>query len=725
MKRTLLNIMLFLLPLCALSQNFRTVNDGNASSSGFGSGSTFDPFGRNQKDSLSGKEDEVKVPKEIHQWNIDPVFGTVQPIDADTAQYLFQNWQMTEGERGEYNYLGNMGAPRLSRIFMNRPTETEFSFLQPYDYFTIDTDEFIFTDTKSPYTNLSYHSSGNKIMGDDRFKAYFATNAGKKFGAGFLFDYLYGRGRYDNQSTALMNFSLFSYYRSDRYNYHLIASRYHMKMAENGGITDDNYISNPELTENNSSNFATTDIPVLFDRTWNRNEMWTGTFSHNYNLGFYRNEAKESVAKDTIQSDTATIETEFPSLAAYTAKSDSIAIDSTAEEDVVRKFVPVARITHTLDFFTNRREFISYQNYNNYYYNTFLPYDSLDRSRELTVKNTVALSLREGFSKWAFANVTAFASYEYNRYTLPDTMPGTKKEFRHNYSEHIINVGGLIESTRSEHFKFRVLGETSINKENLGEFNIEGNADYNFRIGKHQALLRGEGFIKNDNPSFFYTNYHSEHYWWDKELDNEFRTRIGGKFEVEGWGTTIKAGVENIKNYTYLANTSVNNGTRYLYRINVEQESDHIQIISATIGQKLRFGIFNFEAEATYQKSSKEDIIPLPALNAYANAYIKFKIARVLNTEIGADAYYFTEYDAPDYSPALGAFTLQNPEDRIKIGNYPVVNIYANFLLKETRFYVKLHHLNEGTGNMNAFLAPHYPLPGRVLWFGLSWNFYN
>lgn len=34
-----------------------------------------------------------------------------------------------------------------------------------------------------------------------------------------------------------------------------------MKLAENGGITDDEYITNPEKTESGSKNFGTNDIP--------------------------------------------------------------------------------------------------------------------------------------------------------------------------------------------------------------------------------------------------------------------------------------------------------------------------------------------------------------------------------------------------------------------------------------------------------------------------------
>ena len=35
------------------------------------------------------------------------------------------------------------------------------------------------------------------------------------------------------------------------------------------------------------------------------------------------------------------------------------------------------------------------------------------------------------------------------------------------------------------------------------------------------------------------------------------RTRLEGKLSLNRWGTQLRAGVENIKNYTYLANASI------------------------------------------------------------------------------------------------------------------------------------------------------------------------
>ncbi len=680
MKKVFTYILATLLPCIAIAQNVE----------GFGSGEEFNPFYKAEKDS---SKRNLKVPIEIHQWHIDELFGEVTPVNADTLQYMYQNWHQTEGMNGEYNTLGNMGSPRQSRIFFSRPTNTVFDFLAPYDYFVTRPGELFFTDTKSPYTNLTYHTSGSRVDGDDRFRAYFATNAGKKFGVGGMFDYLYGRGRYDNQSSALMNFSLFSYYRSERYNYHFMGSRYHMKLAENGGIENDDYIKRPEETDGSNSNFSPADIPVNFEKTWNRNEVYTAYFTHNYNFGFYRE--KETIVADSIKEE--------------------------------KEFVDVLRLMHTIELTSATRQYRSHEQPADFYASNFLRADSMDQYKNISVANRVGISLREGFKKWAFANITAYASHKYNRYTMPDTIFATGKEYAHKYNEHTLSVGGIIESNLRENIKYRVLGETAISGDDLGAFSLEGTSKALFKLWGKEAKIEANAFIKNNRPSFYYRHFHSEHYWWDdKELDKEFKTRVEIKAEIEKTRTKIKAGIENIKNYTYFASApTTDSDKKELSRLTVNQADENIRVFSATLNQGFKLGVLNIDTEVTYQKSSNQEILPLPDLNLYANCYIKFRIAKVLNTELGADVRYFTAYNAPDYSPALGQFCLQNPGSEVEIGDYPIASVYANFLLKQTRFYVKYQHVNEGSGNRNSFLVPHYPVNPAILWIGLSWNFYN
>ena len=692
MIKKIFTLLICLLPVTIWGQEIMQHQHEEHKGTGLGNGEIFSPFRNNPKDSTNSN---LKVPKDIRQWHIDEYSGKVIPTTPDTLQFMFQNWHLTEGMNGEYNFLGNMGTPRQSRVFFNRPTTTSFDFLQPYDYFYLCPNEFFFTDTKSPYTNLSYHNAGNRQNGDDRFRAYFSTNAGKKFGIGFLIDYLYARGRYDKQATSLANFTLFSFFKNDRYDYNLLASHYRMKQAENGGITDDRYITRPEETDGMNSNFTSTDIPVNLYSSWNRNTTFDAFFTHGYNFGFYR----EKLAAD----------------------SSGVVKDSTENE-----FVRVARITHVADVKYREHEFINHQQVPNYYADNYLPYDSTDLTTNLKVRNRIAFSLCEGFHKYAFADITAFAEYKYDRYALPDTTPDGQ-EFKKNYNEHILSVGGSISSMQGEHLKYDINGEASLIGEDFGAFSIDGEVVFDFKLWKRDMQLKAKAFIKNNRPSFYYRHYHAEHYWWDNDLNKEFKTRIEGYFEIPSWRTRLSAGFENIKNYTYIANESQPSGAagKYLWRLKVRQDNANIQVFSATLKQDFKLGIFNLNTEVTYQHSSNSDILPLPMINAYANAFIKFRIAKVLHTEIGADARYFTKYYAPDYSPALGQYVQQNQANKIAIGNYPLASVYANFLLKQARFYVKYYHVNEGLGNREYFLAPHYPMSPAVLSLGLSWNFYN
>ena len=65
---------------------------------------------------------------------------------------------------------------------------------------------------------------------------------------------------------------------------------------------------------------------------------------------------------------------------------------------------------------------------------------------------------------------------------------------------------------------------------------------------------------------------------------------------------------------------------------------------------------------------------------------MKFKIAKVLSCDLGADVRYFTEYYAPDYSPALGSYTVQDGTDKIKNWQLPICQCICQFLVKAHPF---------------------------------------
>lgn len=666
--------------------------------------------------------DANTIPIGLFSWKIDDRLGNITKVPVDTLQSGFQNTNDMGGPTGHYNYLGNLGSPRMSRIFFDRPENSQFIYLDPYDFSVQKPKDVIFTNTLSPFTNLTYYKSLNSRNGEERFKSYFAINANKKLGFGFNIDYLYGRGMYTDQNTAFFNGNLFAYYWGDKYNMHFIFSNNNLKMAENGGISDDRYITNPLDMAEGKKQYNSTDIPTNLNKVWNHNTSYRVFLTHRYNLGFYKNNEK----------------TQTDSLSNLKTVTDSLTNKIAEKADTTESslvFVPVTSFIHTLQADLDTRRYITQDNAQaqKLYENNFFGTDSIDNMKRTSVKNTFGIALREGFNKWAKAGLTAYITHEYRDFTLSDTTGIDNNRILKHYKENNLFVGGEIQKEQGKLLHYNVLGEFGIAGEDAGQFRLEGKGDLNLNLFGDTVRLEANAYIKNLNPVFFYRHFHSKHYWWDNnDLSKIMRTRVEGRLNIRKWGTSLRAGVENIKNYTYLDNASItvtnNEGKVTSYKNNavVKQDGNNIQVFTAMWEQKLKAGIFHLDTEMVFQKSSNEDVLPLPKLSAYANLYLKAALVKnVFNVELGADARYFTKYYAPDYSPVMGQFYLQNPNDKIEIGGYPMINVYANLQWKRTRIFIMMYHINQGSGDSNYFLAPHYPINPKMLKLGISWNFFD
>lgn len=638
------------------------------------------------------KKENKFVPVDVRAWNIDNVYGNRIDIAVDTTLHQFHNSNLSEGLNGHYNHLGNLGSPRINRIFMERTDNDEFIFLRPFSQFYIPTDKFIFYNTKSPYLNATYNFCGSKTTGDDHIKVIYTNNIGKRINIGCLFDYMYGQGYYANQSTSYMGASTWASYLGDSYDFHFYYTHNFMKLAENGGITDEEYITKPE---NMKQSYNSDDIPTWLSKTWSKQEHDIIHFNHRYNIGFTREEG-----------------------------------DSTNIHEV---FVPVTSIFHTFDLRYVRRGYIAYSTPDNYHTYTYLSNDSTnDRTKDFVMKNIVGLSLREGFNKYAAAGLNAYIGFEHQSFEMPDTVVTTYENntglpYKHKVSENSMSIGGQLIRTQGTMLHYNVNAEFTMTGERSGDFSVVGKGELNIPVMGDTAQLVINAYIKNQKPSYYFRHYHSTHAWWDIDFDKEMRTRIEGQLTIPHTQTILTVGVENIKNYTYFQNTGeqYTTGSTKGYNNNVtpRQSSDNIQVISANLRQNFKLGILHIDNDITYQNSSKGNVLPLPTLSLYSNLYICFRMAKVLNCELGGDIKFFTEYNAPDYSPVISQFMVQNQQNLIKIGNYPIISAYVNLDLKRTRFYIQYYHANQSNGRY--FLAPGYPINPSCIRAGISWNFYD
>ncbi len=663
-------------------------------------GNQIDPS--TQPDNLDSIDVEVQsIPPKLYMWQVSSLLGDRKLMPADTASLNFQNSNLVEGMTGHYNYLGNLGAPRLSRLFFERRNDEPTMFLEPFSSFYFRPEEAKFTNSNVPYTNLTYYKAGSKVNGEERFKSYFSVNANKRLAFGFNVDYLYGRGYYLNQSTAYFNAGLFASYIGDKYQMHAVYNNFHLKMNENGGITDDRYITRPEEMEDPG---GTSYIPVNLEQTSNRNHDFYVYLTHRYRLGFSREATRIEETKDKV--------------ARRKAERDSTAIPM--DTIITEEFVPVTSFIHTFKIERSNHRFRSGSEptgedaiYDNTY---FQEGTSNDSTLAISVKNVLGISLLEGFNKYAKAGLTAYLSHKFSRYTLMNMDVDANAPRTIDYTEHEVFAGGELAKRQGTLLHYNVNGEVGLAGKAIGQFRVNGDLDLNFRLWKDTVNFYARGYVSNTLPSFYMRHYHSNHYTWDNDnMSKEFRTRVEGELNIGRWGTNLRAGVENIKNYTYFGQQAL-----------PEQYSGNVQVLSAVLKQNFKAGIFHLDNEIAWQKSSNSTVLPLPEFSLYHNFYLLAKLAKkILTVQLGANLTYFTTYHAPAYQPAIQQFHLQPADDQVEIGGYPIISAYANLHLKRTRLFVMMYHLNAGMGNANSFLVPHYPLNQRLLKIGVSWNFYD
>lgn len=615
-------------------------------------------------------------PTRFTAWKIVERTGDRYLVPMDTALHNYHQTTLPDGYSVAMGYLGNLGSPLISKIFFERKEKDQFVFYDSYYPYNKDPDNQLFYNVRIPYSNLSYQTAGSSQNQEERLQGRITMNFGKKLNVGLDLDFLQAKGFYNSQSVKFNDLVFYGNYLSDRIETHFFASSAGITQYENGGISDDNFITQPDSIE---QSFTSKDIPTRMSNTWNRLKTNQFYVSGRYNLG-YRKQAES---------------------------------DETPGE-----FVPVASLILTSRYREQYRRFLSYDTLfvdqqNNIraidtlYKHNYYPQAVDDSTHYSSFKNTFAISMREGFKDWVKFGLTAFVEHDLRNYSMVDTVGNG----RFTHRENAVVIGGILNKQQDDNLRFNVQADMGVLGYNLGEFRISGNVQTGFYISGKRTELEAEAYIKNLKPKFLEENYQSKYFWWNKNFDDTRRVYVGGRLFIPFTNTTLSLGVENLQNFLYFDAEK-----------NPTQESSNIQVLTARIDQKLRFGIFNWDNQAVYQTSSNQNAIPVPTLSLYSNMYLKTKIVNELTLQLGVDAHFHTKYFAPGYEPALLQFYNQR---EMEIGNYPISTFYADMHLKQTRFFVMMYNVASLVMKPNYFSLPHYPVNSMLFKMGLSFNLYN
>ncbi len=620
--------------------------------------------------SASSKKKEVAL--RVRSWTIDKTLGERRETPLDTLSLNFQNLAVPERNATvAASYLANIGSPFLSMVYADRQAEEKFIFMQPYDQWKTSNEEMCYINTTRPYTNGTYVTTiGNDQSQEENFKFSFTANFNKRLNIGADYESVNSRGFYTNLAARDVLAHFFANYLGERYQAHGRYSINRFENKENGGITNDDYITKPLEMSGGYREYESLNIPVALSNTYNLTTFNELFFNHKYHLGFYKEEINE--AGDTLE-----------------------------------VFVPVSSFIHTLEGNIGHKFYDSNTANASYYNRVANISDKLtaDSVSLITLRNTLGLSLNEGFHRWMKFGLTAYAEHEYRRYGSNTGSLG------YPHSENLLWVGGRLSSTQDSILQFRADAKLSLLGDYIGNFDVNGSLNSSFRLWKQTVDIAAEAFVRNEKPDYFYRHFYSNHYAWNQDLQNIYRVRMQGVLSIPGWGSSLKGGVENISNYVYFDGNA-----------QASQYDGQIQVLYAQWKQQLSAGIFHFDFDVVGQMSSRPQVLPLPALAAYGNVYLRTRLSKVMLTHIGVDCRYFSSYYVPAYNPALGQYYLQTEK---KIGNYPYMNVYANMHLKQARFFVMYTHGSRLFADPNYFTVLHYPQNPAQIKAGISWNFYD
>lgn len=625
-------------------------------------------------------------------WTITQPLGQRFESTIDTLQYNFYQKFIPSNQSIAYATTGNYGAPGMTQIFFDRKHGNEFFFEDVIETWIIKVKNQKYYNTGVPMTLLSYATGGTKYNNQDRFDGIFSGNINKKAQVGAMVDYIYSKGNYDYQATKNFMWGINGSYIGDRYEMQAFYNSYNMLNKENGGITDDRYLTNPAQVQGGETKVDAKTIPTNLTKAHSRLVGHNFFMNHRYKVGYYHT-WKDSV-NDTIEH---------------------------------REYIPVTSFIWTMDFKTNTHRFLNenVKEDQTFFKDCYLSLSGTDERTEYTqFTNTLGISLLEGFNKYAKFGLAAYATYEIRKYKqVSDSMlysanrdanltPAPDFVIPGKNTDNVAWIGGQLTKQRGSILTYSADARLGVLGCVAGDVNISGNITTRIPLFGDSVKISGYGYFRNEEVPYLLQNFVSNHYIWKNDFGKTRRVRVGCSLVIPHSRTHINVGVENLQNYVYFNNSAM-----------PTQCGDNIQVFSASAEQNFAFRALHWDNKLTYQTSTDETVLSLPKFAVYSNLYLKFKIAGVLNVQFGVDGNYYTSYYAPSYNPATMAFHTQN---EVKCGNFLWMNAYANMKLKKARFFAMFTHVNQGLfGGNNYFAIPHYPLNGRKFQFGVSVDFAN
>lgn len=645
------------------------------------------------KEAIVSAEEKARRGEKLKGYKIRLYTGIPERVNLrDTIARGAHNFLAVERRSLGVSYAGNTNQPWQSKIFFDREAVMpDFIPLFGYQSLLYNPESVLFYDTKVPLTLVHYRKNFGDNVLEELVNGVLSLNLGKHINIGVSVDHVSALGYYENNRSRNVDYRLFGSYNSDRYDLWAYISNDYYKQQEYGGVSDFTYISNPDQFGSGRVKISSQDIPVrITTPLFNRIRSGHGFLSHRYKLGYYKRDA--TTGKGMLSPKKG-----------FNQSNTSPDIDN-SEIKSIPVFVPVGSISHQMHYNKSSRRMIAtstndlWSKWGEPVVNAktnasgVLEIIPNDVTEFRTLKNTIALSLIEGFRPWVKAGLSTYLRTEnYWAYALDANTQtrGVKDKFFSSF------IGGELSRRSGKGLNFSTRAELAILGKDLGALLLEGDVKTKFRLFSKDFALDLDARLINHRPAYFAVHERNTWNWHNNSFDFSRRLELGARASLTSWGTWFELRTASLHNHIYWQSNA-----------RPSQSNSLIQTSMFRFGHEYQLGALAWALEGAYQVTTAPTIIPLPELSLRSDTYLDFTIARVLQVHLGLEAYWHSTYYAPVYHPIPMLFV--NQQERKIGGDAPLINAYINFRMRTNRFYLRMFNAGELLFTPARETMPHY-----------------
>lgn len=622
------------------------------------------------------------VSTEIKTWTM-PTFSAVADtiIFKDTATLNYhdvdvqQNYSLSSVTNGNV-----LVSPIESRVINHRVRTIDDPFAWSLTPYVVTPQQQRYFNSTTPYSSVAYKKGFISGHEENDIDFIFTGNINRRLNLGLEMDYLNSVGHYANTAGKLFRGSVWGSYTGGHYSMHAAFGWSQLSSFDNGGLRD---------VEDLKSSLNAEDIPVRM------NVM----SAYRYLSGYLHNQYAISTERE------------------YHDSIEVIEEGRRVKRDTIKvEYTPLMTFSHIFETNNSNRRYIEHLANQGFYNEIY--YDSIatkDTSDVLTIRNTVAVTFCEAYNTKLKFGITAFAMNEFQRF-INDSVP-YDSIYDYRWTNNTF-VGGALHKHSGANVHYHIEGQVCVVGYKIGEFDVNGRLQTRFNAGKYPLLISARAYARSEKPNWYLQHYRSNHVVWDNDFGFTYRFLGGASISyLYKWiKPHIDFSFENQTNPIYVSAADWK----------PKQYNGNVQIITGDVGLDLTTPWINLENRAVLQHSTNDSVMPVPFVILQHRLYYHGTWFRALDAQIGVDVRYFTKYHAPILCPATGMFATQQ---ETQVGNYPWMNIYANFYVRSIRlrFFAHYQHLSYWffKENMGYITMPGYPTNRDVFRAGIAWHFYN